>query len=36
MARISEQFSEFAQYVGVPIQRHLGGDEQFSVVGHGQ
>ena len=36
MPRVSEQSAEIAEYVAVPIQRHLGGGEQFSVVGHGQ
>jgi hypothetical protein len=36
VARVSEQPAQIAQYVGVLVQRHLGSDEQFSIVGHVQ
>ena len=36
VARVSEHPAEIAQHVGVPVQRHLGSGEQFSVVGHVQ
>ena len=36
MARVGEHPAEVAQYLGVPVQRHLGSDEQFGVVGHVQ